>query len=74
MFFLKIFFSTRGHVSDKISVMMTKEGSIQIVNFMTSGAGVIALGCGHISHIVKIVIPFKNLLFFLMHRSDILSI
>ena len=30
--------------------MMTKEGSIQIVNFMTLGAGVLMLGGGHISH------------------------
>ena len=27
-----------------------KEGSTQIVNFMTPGAGVLALGSGHISH------------------------
>ena len=30
--------------------MMTKEGSTQIVNFMTPGAGVLMLGRGHISH------------------------
>ena len=29
--------------------MMTKEGSTQIVNFMTPGAGVLMLGRGHIS-------------------------
>ena len=28
--------------------MMTKEGSIQIVNFMTPGAGVLMLARGHI--------------------------
>ena len=33
--------------------MMTKEGYTQIINLMTSGAGVPALGCGHISHKVK---------------------
>ena len=33
--------------------MMTKEGSTKIVNFMTPGAGVLVLGRGHISHIVK---------------------
>ena len=32
---------------------MTKEGSTKIVTFMTPGAGVLAIGCGHISHIVK---------------------
>ena len=44
--------------------MMTKEGSTKIVNFMTPGAGVLALGWGHISHIVKIHYFFKNLLLY----------
>ena len=35
-------------------VMMTKEGSTKIVNFMTPGAVVLVLGCGNISHIVKL--------------------
>ena len=30
--------------------MMIKEASTKIVNFMTPGAGVLMLGCGHISH------------------------
>ena len=38
--------------------MMTKEGSTKIVNFMTPGAGVLVLGHGHISHIVKILVSF----------------
>ena len=42
---------------------MTKKGSTQIVNFMTPEAGVLALGCGHISHIVKIHYSLKNLLY-----------
>ena len=33
--------------------MMTKEGSIKIIIFMTPGAGVLLLGRGHIIHIVK---------------------
>ena len=33
--------------------MMTKEGSTQIVQFMTPGAGILMLGRGHISHIVN---------------------
>ena len=41
--------------------MMTKEGSTKIVNFMTPGAGVLVLGCGHISRIVKMHYCFKNL-------------
>ena len=37
----------------KYIVMMTKEVYTRIINFMTHGAGVFELGCGHISHIVK---------------------
>ena len=37
-------------------VMMTKEGSSQIVNFMTPGAGVLMLGRGHISHYSEYVL------------------
>ena len=33
--------------------MMTKEESTKILNFKTSGAGVLELGCDHINHIVK---------------------
>ena len=36
--------------------MMTKEGSTKIVNFMTPGAGVLVLGCGHISHYSEYVV------------------
>ena len=39
-------------------VMMTMEGSTKIVNFMTTGAGVLVLGRGHISYIVKIHYSF----------------
>ena len=41
-------------------VMMTKEGSTKIINFMSSGVWV--LRCGHISYIVKTHYFFKNLL------------
>ena len=34
-------------------VMMIKEGSTKFVTFMTPGAGVLVLGHGHISHIMK---------------------
>ena len=37
----------------KYIVMMTKEGSTKIVNFMTPGAGVLVLEHGHISHVEK---------------------
>ena len=30
--------------------MMTKEGSTNILNFITSGAGVLVLGHGHMSY------------------------
>ena len=41
--------------------MMTKEGSPKIVNVMTSGAKVVVVGCGHISHVVKMHYFLKNL-------------
>ena len=44
--------------------MITKEGSDKIVNFMTPGAGALVLGCGHISHIMKMHYFFKNLLLY----------
>ena len=37
----------------KYIVMITKEESTKIVNFMTPGARVLVLGCVHTSHIVK---------------------
>ena len=42
-------------------VIMTEEGSTKIVNFMTSGLGVLVLRCGHMSYMVKIHHFFKNL-------------
>ena len=33
--------------------MMTKEGTTQIVNFMTPEAGVLMLGHAHMSHVVN---------------------
>lgn len=38
--------------------------SAEVVNFMTSRAGVLVLGPGHISHTVKINYFFLNLLFY----------
>ena len=48
----------------KYKVMITTEGSTKIVNFMIPGAGVLVLGRGHISHIVKMHYFFKNLLLY----------
>ena len=48
----------------KYVVMMTKEGSTKIVNFMTPGAGVLVLGRGHMSLIMKMHYFFKNLLLY----------
>ena len=48
----------------KCVVIMTKERSTKIVNFMTPGIGVLVLGRGHISHIVKMLNFFKNLLLY----------
>ena len=46
-------------------VMMTKEWSNKFVNFMTPWAGVLVLGCGRISHIVKLHNFFNNLLLYI---------
>ena len=43
---------------------MTKEGSTKIVHFMTPGTGVLVLGSGHISHIVKLHYFSNNLLLY----------
>ena len=43
---------------------MTKKGSTKIINFMTPRAGVLVLGCSHISHIVKVYYFLKNLLLY----------
>ena len=44
--------------------MMTEEGSTKIINFMTSGVGVLVLRCSLISYIVKIHYFSKNLLLY----------
>ena len=67
VFLKKIFFNLYSGAwfrQTKCIVMMTKGESTKIVNFMTPGAGVLALECGHISHIVKIHYFFKNLLLY----------
>ena len=42
--------------------MMTKEGSTQIVNFMSPGAGVFVLEFGHKSHMMRMHYSLKNIL------------
>ena len=54
--------------------MMTKEGSTKIINFMTPGAGVLMLGRGHISHIVKCIISLKIYFSTPRHRLSKLNI
>ena len=44
-------------------MMMTKEGSTQIVNFMNSAAGVLMLERGHISHI-----EYMNMYYLLLYH------
>ena len=44
--------------------MMTTERSTKILNFMTPGVGVLVLGRGHISNIVKMHYFFKNRLLY----------
>ena len=65
MYFLKILFYSQALIRQtKYVVMMTNEGSTKIVNFMTPGAGVLLLGRGHVSHLVKMHYFFKNLLLY----------
>ena len=49
--------------------MMTKEGSTKIVNFRNPREGVLVLGCGYISHILKVHYFFKK--FFLYYHAYI---
>ena len=42
--------------------MMTKEGYIKIINFMTPGPGALMLGRGHISHIVNMYYLYSTLI------------
>ena len=44
-------------------VMMSKEGSTQIFNFMISGAGVLMLGRGHISNNIEYELSSTLLIF-----------
>ena len=55
MYFLKnlLLHSGAWFRQTKCIVMMTKERSTKIVNFMTRGAGVLVLGHGHKIHEVK---------------------
>ena len=41
---------------------MNKEESTKIINLMILRAGVLVLGCGHRSHIMKMHYLFKHLL------------
>ena len=56
------------HESDKRKtegiMIMYHEGSTKFVNFMTTRAGILVLGCGHIKDIVKIHYFYKNLLMY----------
>ena len=58
MYFFKnlLFYSVAWFRQTKCIVMMTKEGSSKIVNFMTPGAGVLMLGRSHISHYSEYVL------------------
>ena len=53
-------------ISDKVynNIITTKEDSTIIVTFMTPRAGVLVLGCDHLSHIVKMYYFFKNSLLY----------
>ena len=66
MYFFKnlIIFYRAWSIQTKCILMMTKEGSTKIVNFMTGGIGVLVPRCGHLSYIVKMHNFFKNILLY----------
>ena len=66
MFFLKslLLYSQALIRHSKYVVMMTKEGSTKIVNFMTPGVGVLKLGLGHMSHYSKYVLSSTLSIYF----------
>ena len=51
-------------VQTKFIIMLTKESSTKIVNFMTPGEDFLLLERGHTSHIVKMHYYFKKLLLY----------
>ena len=55
-------------------VIMIKEGSTKIVNFMTPKVGILVLEGDQISHLVKMHYSFKNIFYTPRGRSDKLSI
>ena len=59
-----LLYSGAWSIQTKCIVMMTKDWSTKIANFMLPGAGVLVLGCGHISYIVKMHYFLKHLLFY----------
>ena len=50
--------------------MMTKEGSTQIVNFMTPGTGVLMLRRGHISYLVHMYSIYSTLIDIVLRDYD----
>ena len=68
-YFLKnlLLYSQAYNRQTKYVVIMTMEGSTKIVNFMTPRAGVLVLGRGHLSHIVKVHYFFKKSFSLLSH-------
>ena len=67
-FFKNLLFSSQAQIrQNECIVMMTKEGSIKILNFMTFWAGVLVLGSGHIKSYSE------NALFLLKSFSQLLE-
>ena len=65
MYFFKILFlypQAYNRQTERI-VMVSTEGSIEFVNFMIPGAGVLLIGSGYTSHIVTMLNFFTNLLY-----------
>ena len=76
MYFFKslLLYSGAWFRQTKCIVMITREGSTKIVNFMSPGAGVLLLGHGHKVIYWKCIISLKIFFFPPRHRSNKLSI
>ena len=54
-FYEILFFYSQAQIRQtEVIVMMSEEGSTEIVHYVTPMAGVLVQGCGQISHIVKL--------------------
>ena len=75
-YFFKYLLDSQAYIRQtKYKVMITKEGSTKIVNFMTHRAGVLMLARSHISHYSEYVLSstlsiYSTLIAFVLRDND----